>query len=177
MRTLAIDPGSEHSAYALIDDDYRPIEFGKVYNRELLSKLPWLGQYARIAIELIGHYGTGMPAGRTVFDTCIWTGRFVQQLDPKPVDLVLRPTVKAHLCGTAKAGDAHVTQALVDRFAPGTGNHGKGTKASPGFFYGFRADVWQAYALAVTYADTHGENVTLRSEVVTLPLWEPAPNI
>ena len=29
-----------------------------------------------------------------------------------------------------------------------------GTKAEPGWFYGFRADVWQAYALAVYVADT-----------------------
>ena len=48
-------------------------------------------------------------------------------------------------------------QALVDRFAPGQPNHGKGTKAEPGFFYGFRADVWQAFALAVYAADQLGD--------------------
>ena len=34
-----------------------------------------------------------------------------------------------------------------------TRNHGKGTKAQPGWFYGFSADVWQAAALAVYAAD------------------------
>lgn len=53
-----------------------------------------------------------------------------------------------------KANDATVRQALVDRFAPGQPNHGKGTKAAPGWFHGFRADVWQAYALAVYVADS-----------------------
>jgi len=42
----------------------------------------------------------------------------------------------------------------VDRFAPGESNHGKGTKAEPGWFYGFAKDVWQATALAVYAADT-----------------------
>ena len=161
MRVLAVDPGSTESALALIDERYRPLEFGKRPNTELLELLPELAAGAHVAIELIGHYGTGMPAGRTVFDTCIWTGRFIQALAPEPVELVLRPTVKAHVCGTAKASDANVGQALVDRFAHGAGNHGKGTKARPGFFHGFRADVWQAYALAVQYLDTHGDRTHL----------------
>ena len=42
-----------------------------------------------------------------------------------------------------------------------THNHGKGTKANPGWFYGFRADVWQAYALAVYAADNWNERGTL----------------
>lgn len=43
-----------------------------------------------------------------------------------------------------------------------THNHGKGTKANPGWFYGFRADVWQAHALAVYAADLqhHGTHTT-----------------
>lgn len=44
--------------------------------------------------------------------------------------------------------DGIITQALCDRFAPGARNKGKGTKKEPGFFYGFSADVWQAFAVA-----------------------------
>ncbi len=62
-----------------------------------------------------------------------------------------------HLCGSPRAKDPNVTQALVDRFARGETNYGKGTKKSPGFFYGFSADMWQAYALAVTYLDMKKE--------------------
>ena len=62
--------------------------------------------------------------------------------------------MKIHHCGSVKAKDANITQALVDRFASGVPNHGKGSKASPGWFYGFKADIWQAYALAVYTADT-----------------------
>lgn len=154
-RILAIDPGNTHSGYALIDRHCRPLDAGKPANETLLRLLPELVHDARPVIELIGHYGTGMPAGRTVFDTCIWIGRFVQVLDPLPVPLILRATVKSHLCGSARANDANVVQALVDRFAYGRPNRGKGTKKDPGFFHGFHHDLWQAYALAVHYADTH----------------------
>ena len=62
--------------------------------------------------------------------------------------------LRADHCHGSRAKDTNIRQALVDRFAPGQPNHGKGTKAEPGWFYGFRADVWQAYALAVYVADT-----------------------
>lgn len=164
MKVLAIDPGNEQSAYVVIDTDtHRPIAFDKAENGELRRAI-CAGNFEDCdgaAIEMIGHYGTGMPAGKTVFDTCVWIGRFTEAIrltyaaPPQPMT-VLRPTIKAHLCGSAKAKDSNVTQALVDRFAPGQPNHGKGTKSEPGFFYGFKADIWQAFALAVYVADELG---------------------
>lgn len=156
MRYLAIDPGNEQSAYALTDE-CRPLQVGKIPNPELAALLPILApQSDLVAIEQIGHYGTGMPAGKTVFDTCRWIGRFelLTEQAGQDAELVLRAKVKTHLCGAAKAKDGNVIQALIDRFAPGERNRGKGTKAQPGFFYGFAADMWQAYALAVYVADT-----------------------
>lgn len=157
MRLLAIDPGNRESGYVLLDPrTYRPLEFDKIPNETLAARLSLLtSDTAHVVIEQIGHYGTGMPAGRDVFDTCRWIGRFEQILDDIGLvpGLVLRAKVKAHLCHSSKAKDSNITQALVDRFAPGQPNHGKGTKAKPGWFHGFRADVWQAYALAVYAAD------------------------
>ena len=158
MSILAIDPGTRESGYVVIDTaTFQPVEFAKSRNHDLVRRLGRLvNQVDHIAIEQIGHYGTGMPAGRDVFDTCRWIGRFEQIIEDHGIapDLVLRAKVKTHLCGTPRAKDSNITQALVDRFAPGAKNHGKGTKANPGWFHGFHADVWQAYALAVYAADT-----------------------
>lgn len=152
MKLLAIDPGNVESAYVLIGYDYRPIEFDKVPNDQLLDRLPDLEAQV-IAIEMVASYG--MAVGADVFETCVWIGRFYQALagnDREPA-LVKRLPVKTHHCHSAKATDANIRQALVDRFALGQPNHGKGTKKQPGWFHGFHSDVWAAYALAVYVAD------------------------
>jgi len=155
---LAIDPGTTESAYCLIDDDYKPIEFGKVENEGFLFELKHELLFNKIVIEMVASYG--MPVGREVFETCVWIGRFQQAaLDstvPK-VNLMYRKDVKMNLCNTTKAKDSNIIQALIDRFAYGVPNRGKGYKKSPGYFYGFKADIWQAYALGVAYLDKKEE--------------------
>ncbi len=154
---LAIDPGNTWSAYALIDaETCRPIECAKAPNGGLLTLLGESRAVVAtdVAIEMVASYG--MAVGADVFETCVWIGRFQQVIvdaHGREPQLVKRHPVKLHHCHSAKAKDSNITQALVDRFAPGQPNHGKGTKAAPGWFYGFRADVWQAYALAVYIAD------------------------
>jgi hypothetical protein len=161
---LAIDPGNIESGYVLIDPDTcEPFEVGILANEALMDKLcdEWLdggeGYVTHIAIEMIASYG--MPVGQDIFETCVWIGRFAQVAESfgnfaMPCDLVYRKNVKLHLCHTVAAKDSNITQALIDRFASGQPNRGKGTKTEPGWFYGFKADIWQAYALAVLTADT-----------------------
>lgn len=159
---LAIDPGSTESGWVLIDaDTRRPLEFGKTPNRELQDLIDLrLGEAGAVAIEMVASYG--MAVGADVFETCLWIGRFIEavrryRFDGAEPRLVKRHPIKLHICHSAKANDANIRQALVDRFAPGVSNHGKGTKKDPGWFYGFSADVWQAFALAVYAADVAQE--------------------
>jgi hypothetical protein len=155
---LAIDPGNVQSGWVLLDEvTRRPLQFGKDDNDDLLAMIR-TGQveFARATIEMIASYG--MAVGAEVFETCVWIGRFyaaVQEVSGQDPELVFRHAIKVHHCHSTAARDANIRQALVDRFAHGTGNYGKGTKRTPGWFYGFRADVWAAYALAVYSADTH----------------------
>lgn len=155
MTFLAIDPGSAESAYALIDRECRPVDAGKVPNADMFPAIfNAVGSGARVAIEWVASYG--MAVGAEVFDTCLWVGRFyehIERLQGEGPQLVYRRDVKLHICGQTKAKDANIIQALIDRFTPNTPNRGKGSKAEPGWFYGFKADVWQAYALAVYVAD------------------------
>jgi hypothetical protein len=153
---LAIDPGNVESAWARINQDTcRPLDIGKAPNDRLRAMLASVSPTTLVAVEMIASYG--MPVGKEVFDTVLAVGRYQQIVDQARGEgatlLVYRKDVKVHHCGTTKAKDANVTQALVDRFASGVSNKGKGTVKAPGWFYGFRADIWQAYAVAVLVAD------------------------
>jgi len=164
---FAIDPGNVESGYVVVEHDGNEIvrvrECGKVLNEDLLSRLDWWSKIYSIdvAIEMIASYG--MAVGKDVFDTCVWIGRFWEiyshwnEVDPT---LIYRKDEKLNICGTLKAKDTNIKQALVDRYAPGEKNDGKGTKKKPGFFYGFKADIWQAFAVAVTYFDLHVKGKT-----------------
>lgn len=152
MNLLSIDPAPTESGYCIVDmETYKPIEFGKISNYRIMGRIEDAG-FDECCIEMIGHYGTGMPAGKTVYDTCIWIGRFIQCLHhERPcvnAELIMRATVKTGICGQAKAKDANVIQALKDRFGD------KGTIKHKGFFFGFHSDIWQAFALGVYYLDT-----------------------
>ena len=163
-RLLAIDPGNTESGWVVIDaNTCQPLEFGKSNNHDLLEKV-WGRAHTHdfielddpVFIEMVASYG--MAVGKDVFETCVWIGRFAEACgrdsNGEGSQFVYRRPVKLHHCHSAKAKDSNIRQALVDRFAPGQPNYGKGTKAQPGWFYGFNADIWQAYALAVYAADT-----------------------
>ena len=104
-----------------------------------------------MAIEMIASYG--MPVGKEVFDTCVWIGRFIEDMNCIPQDritvteYIYRKDEKMNICNSMKAKDSNIRQALIDRFGE------VGTKKNPGWFYGFKADIWQAYAVGVTYLD------------------------
>ena len=154
MRILAIDPGPTESGWAL----YKTYDMGQPVCRGGVSPnaemLHWLQAWNRVnepapllCIEMIASYG--MAVGKEVFETCVWIGRFQQSWHaPNEVQLVYRKDVKLHLCGTPRAKDTNVRQALIDKLgAPGT-------KAKPGPTYGIKSHAWPALAVAVTAHET-----------------------
>lgn len=157
MLILGIDPGNKESAYVFCEDTHI-IEFGKISNGDMIEKISHIlrGHDAYVVIEMVASYG--MAVGKDVFETCVWIGRFMQKCEDmtEPIpELIYRKEVKMNLCQSNRAKDSNIVQALVDRFADtlNHGKYGKGTKNNKGYFHGFFKDVWQAYAVAVTYYD------------------------
>lgn len=145
---LSIDPGNIESAFCLIDKEtYKPIKFGKIRNEELLNIVK-NEFYDDFVIEMIASYG--MPVGKEVFDTCVWIGRFIQTSYCYGF-YIYRKEEKLNLCGSMKAKDSNIRQALIDRFGI------VGTKKQQGWFYGFKKDIWAAYAVGVTWLDKQKE--------------------
>lgn len=147
MILCAIDPGNIYSAVVLIrPENFEIVDFYKGENSKVRGEL-YSEQIDRVAIEMIASYGMGV--GQSVFETCVSIGRFVQIAYQRniPFDFVYRKDVKLHLCNSPRAKDGNVIQALKDRFGD------KGTKANPGYFYGFSKDCWQAHAVATYWID------------------------
>ena len=151
MKLFAIDPGNMESAFVVWDGS-KIIGFDKIPNAFIFYNLEFY-DFDICVIEQIASYG--MAVGESVFETVFWSGRFAEKAIRycNNFDRMKRMEVKMHLCHNSRAKDSNITQALIDRFAHNTRNKGKGTKKEPGFFYGFKKDIWQAFALAVTYYD------------------------
>jgi hypothetical protein len=158
-KIMAIDPGMEKSAY-VVWDGQNIHNFGILENEWMRLKLHRINYTGSKAIVIEQVESFGMPVGHSIFETVFWTGRFVEAFNGRYFR-VPRKTVKLHICGQTKARDSNITQALIDRFAPLTRNKGKGTKKEPGFFYGFKRDIWQAFALGVTWWDKNNGNTNM----------------
>ncbi len=139
-RVLAIDPGNIDTAYCFLRGK-QIVAFDKVTNDLMLDVLRDQN-YEHIAIEMICSYG--MPAGASLFDTCVFIGRLMAAARA-PVTLIPRIQVKSHICHSGKATDSNIRQALIDLFGP------QGKKSAPGPTFGISADVWSALAIAETF--------------------------
>ena len=156
---IGLDPGNKYTGYCIVDEKLKPIMFGKEANdivmeicKSRLMESDMTEDSHIVIIERVASYG--MAVGSEVFETCEWIGRFAQELGHyAPIGYVYRRDEKKYICGSPTANDAAIRRALADRFAYGEPNYGKGTKNQPGFFYGFKADIWSAFAVCVTYND------------------------
>jgi hypothetical protein len=146
---LALDPGTTETGYIFYGDT-TPYVCGVAKNHEVLELVK--KHAGPIACEMIASYG--MAVGKEVFETCVWIGRFQQAyFNPDLFNLVYRREVKIHLCGSVKAKDANIRQAILDLF-PTTGGGATpqvGTKSKPGPLYGVSSHVWPALGVALTF--------------------------
>lgn len=155
---FALDPGTTETGwvhYVSLPEERIVLASGIDPNAALLERLRdgWSRiDHASLAIEMIASYG--MPVGREVFETCVWIGRFIEAWGGKNYRLVYRREVKSHLCGSQKAKDANVWQAIVDKFG---GSTAIGKKASPGPLYGVKSHARAALGVAITAAETKWE--------------------
>lgn len=138
---LAIDPGTTHSGVVLYCGG-RVIESGNHPNHAVLETVR-VTPADVLAIERFE--ARGMAVGDESIVTILWAGRFQQAWrSPESVVLVKRSRVKSHLCGTQKAKDSNVRQALIDLLGP------PGTKRDPGPTHGVASHAWAALGVAVT---------------------------
>src|SRR3990167_158011 len=156
---LAIDPGYEQSAWLVLDGE-RVLRFGTDPNTEVLEQLR--GGFGRgvDALVIEGIESMGMAVGKEVFETVFWTGRFVQRVIDTYIQSgegtggwsrIYRRAVKIHLCGSVRAQDSNIRQALLDRF--GGSLKAIGHRRQPGPLHGLKKHEWSALALAVTWMD------------------------
>ncbi len=151
MKILSIDPGNIQSAYCIIDSETFEIgERGIVPNQQMLSIVGACGcqritDPTVLVVEMIQSFG--MAVGKEVFETVFWIGRYCQAWPTATWHRVYRGEVKLHLCGSARAKDSNIRQALLDRLGP------QGVKKAPGPTYGISKDVWSAVAVGLTWID------------------------
>lgn len=147
---LAIDPGTTQSAFVVGFED-RLIDKGIIANEEVWDY--WHRGFSHdgtpiglVSIEMIASYG--MPVGKEVFETCVFIGRIMERFTEWECDVprVYRKDIKMHLCGSMRAKDSNIRQALIDKYGR------PGTKANPNPVYcdesvKMKKDIWSALAV------------------------------
>jgi len=161
MRLLCIDPGPERSGVVEMNNMHVISAHAESENHCVLDKIS-AGGFGQLLVEMIACYG--MPVGRETFETCVWIGRFVQQSGVVSPKYIYRRDVKLHLCNSAKAKDANIRQAILDRYAATGGGKTPqvGTKKDPGPLYGVKSHSWSALALGIYWIERANYGQKLR---------------
>ncbi len=131
--TLAIDPGTTKSAWVVIDDACKPVAWAWEENDAVLQRhrvndggfpefevvIDHGYQYLQLGAggdtDLVIEDVTnmGMAVGKDVFETVRWSGRFDYRQTAR---FISRPEVKLHICGSPRAKDPNVKQAIIDNY-------------------------------------------------------------
>ena len=148
MYLLAIDPGTTHSGWVLVNEMGEPQCSGESDNHEVLAMAREHG--GPVAIERVVSYG--MAIGKETIETIEWIGRFWQVAGANRTRLIPRKEVCKHICNDGRAKDPNIRQALIDRW--GGKAEAVGTVKKPGPLYKVKGHAWSALAVAVTALET-----------------------
>jgi len=177
---LAIDPGPEQSGIVMFNGSFP--EYAEILpNQQVLDLIlnKSHGLYA-LAVEKIESFG--MAVGASTFETVWWSGRFEEAYQSRHLRegyRIGRKAIKIHLCGSTRAKDANIRQALIDRLgAPGSTQRPKlnadgglvfkkfgpqkglpVTEKIPNNMSKIRSHCWAALAVAVTWWDTENQEL------------------
>jgi hypothetical protein len=157
VRIIGIDPGPEESAY-VIWSGIGIITKNNLDNHGLLSVLqlaadPYLMEereekHIYCAIEQVR--GFGLRCSNEIFDTCEWSGRFLQAFGEERTIMIPRKEAHEHICpNSGMTHDKYIREALIKRFGPGE-LKAIGVKKHPGPLYGITGHLWSALAVALT---------------------------
>lgn len=158
-KIIAIDPGPKMSGVVILETYPTPelpriLKAHKAYDSEALVQDLRLPIFDHLAIEGIQSYG--MAVGADVFETAEVIGRMREAFGFRKTTKIYRKDVKLFLCGSLRAKDANISQAIRDLY-PATGGGKRpsvGTKSQPGPLYGVVDHAWSALAVGLTYLMT-----------------------
>lgn len=155
MITLNIDPANKQTAYVLVvSRDNTILDKGIIPNDKMI-KLATELYYEVLNIEIVANMGL---SGVSLYDTSEMVGIlcYIANKRGATVNRFKRHTVKKlfQLRNRHKvngvwvkvpSSDSQIRSKLIEMYGE------VGTKANQGYFYGFKADIWQAMAIYHTY--------------------------
>lgn len=157
---MGIDPANKQTAYVILDRNFKLYDSGLVPNDEFLEIME-RSDYDTVACEIIVNFGV---SGASLFETAEFIGKIdlMSEILDKPFHRIKRTDTKKHFDVKRSTkykkvpnADTQISRYLQTRFAKEPKvNFGKGLKGKPDYFYGFKADMWQAMGVGVYYIDT-----------------------
>lgn len=140
---IGIDTGEKKTAFAVYSPKKQKIIDKDIVNNDLVFEaIKKHKENSLVGIELIECFG--FVVGRSVFETAVWTGRFLQFFVSENINYirVYRRDYKLHFCNSLKARDSNVKANLETIF-----------RNKKNFFDGVKKDIWQALAIALYVYD------------------------
>lgn len=151
MNIAAIDPGTRESALVIWDG--KNVVLSLHTQNELLAQdlreHRYITRETPLVIEKVESFG--MAVGAETFETVYWAGVFAEAHTLSNTFRMGRKAVKIHHCGSARATDANIRAAIVDRFGGQAAAFGK--KSAPGPLYGITGHKMAALALALAWSE------------------------